>query len=811
MDSGTGATAPHPRFYAFWAINAPLEQRRLRGQLDKFREAGLDGVVFHPRFYPGAPPYLSEPYFEQVSATSLYAKSIGLSFWLYDEDGWPSGTVGGQLLKEHPEHAQRWAGLFSHPTESWFKEFRHEDKNWYLAERKGQGVDYLDARLSQRFIGMTYERYRAGLSPEAFDHVEAFFCDEPEFGLGHLYDALPPDGAIPWTPLLPELYRERFGEDLLPNLPALFFPLDGHQELRIRFWEFLTDLFCQAFLAPLNDWCREHGKQFAAHIKGEEHPLFQVPMVGSCHQVFRHLSLPGIDALERYPSNHFYPRQVSSAARQFGSGRCMAEAFGGAGWGATPEDLERYLLWLGSHGITDFVLHLSQYRLDSAALLDWPPSQPLHLTWSPLYGEVIGSVRRQIAASPRPAANTLVVAPLRGIMSCYAPWELLQTNIHDAGTYPPTIAGAMNTHFLDLIESLHRTGLRYDVADERSLEESGQPSGEGWQLGRCSYQRVIVAEGCRISAGVTALLQPVLTGAAAAVHIQTSQEIRLLRPGPVEQTSLPVQWTLDSSPVNSWLLECVPEDDGWFTSTFSSRVSPDDLPAMEVVFADDLAQSELNGSDLPVISGEEGSTVCLPRPLVRAANVLRFRTARAVVRPFVWLQGAFRVASESRFREGPGNTIQTDGPFALEEGRSGVSHDLVAGGFPFLRNPLLAVAEIVLPEAAAALRLEAVEADAIRFTVDGQGFGWSWHLQAEHRFDAVLSAGKHELRIEMLPNTFNACGPHHYYGGDWFIVSPDQIRGLRNFADPTDAPERTHVAAWHFRRFQLPRAVTLLP
>ena len=102
-------------------------------------------------------------------------------------------------------------------------------------------------------------------------------------------------------------------------------------------------------------------------------------MVGSCHSVFRHLSLPGIDALGRDPANDFFPRQVASATAQFGTGRCMAEAFGGSGWGASPEDLERYLLWLGRNGITDFVMHLSQYRLDSAAIRDWPPSQPLHL------------------------------------------------------------------------------------------------------------------------------------------------------------------------------------------------------------------------------------------------------------------------------------------------------------------------------------------------------------------------------------------------------------------------------------------------
>src|SRR5258707_5728320 len=124
---------------------------------------------------------------------------------------------------------------------------------------------------------MTYDRYGTGLDPVAFQHVTAFFSDEPEFGLGHAYDSLPPHGSVPWTTKLPELYMQRYGQPLEEALPAVFFPVDGHQQIRVQFWELLTDLFCDSFVAPLNGWCQSHGKRLAAHVKVEEHPLFQVP------------------------------------------------------------------------------------------------------------------------------------------------------------------------------------------------------------------------------------------------------------------------------------------------------------------------------------------------------------------------------------------------------------------------------------------------------------------------------------------------------------------------------------------------------
>src|SRR5450756_2348071 len=499
-----------PRFYAFWAINAVLDQTRLRRQLEQFRAAGFDGVVWHPRFYPNEPPYLSDCYLAELSAVILHARSLGLTFWIYDEDGWPSGTVGGQLLKKYPADAQRWAELVTEKPARCLVEFEHDGRKWFLAERTGHGVDYFNPDLARHFLELTYERHRTGLKPEAWQHVAAIFCDEPEIGLGHAYDSLSKHGAIPWSPKLPELFRARHREDLFTLISQIFFPAHSAGEVRIKFWELLTDVFNESFTAPVNDWCLRHRKRFTAHLKGEEHPLFQVPTNGSCHQFFRNLSLPAIDALERYPANNFFPRQVSSAARQFGDGRCMVEAFGGAGWGATPEDLERHLRWLGRNGLTDFVMHLSQYRLDSAAMHDWPPSQPLHLTWRDAYPEVLRRVRGELEKHPRPVADTLVVAPNRGIMAEYRPQEFLQTNVHNAATYPDSIAGKINRRFMQLVEELHRSGLNFDVIDERTLEQSGTVDGSALNVGRCCYRRVILPEGCKLNPATVSAIQPLI-------------------------------------------------------------------------------------------------------------------------------------------------------------------------------------------------------------------------------------------------------------------------------------------------------------
>ena len=795
-----------PRFLTFWAINAALDQTRLRRQLDQFRAAGFDGVVWHPRFYPDDPPYLGEGYLQDVSDAILHAKSIGLTFWIYDENGWPSGTVGGQLLKKFPQDAQHWAELVTEKPECCLAEFQRDGKKWFLAERIGAGVDYFNPDLARHFIQLTHERYRTGLAPEAWEHVEAIFCDEPEFGLGHAYDSLSKHGAIPWTPKLPELFRRRFGKDLLTLIPQLFFHGENSGKVRIQFWELLTDVFNESFIAPINDWCEQHGKRFTAHLKGEEHPLFQVPTNGSCHQFFRHLSFPAIDALERFPSNHFYPRQVSSAAQQFGDGRCMVEAFGGAGWGATPEDLERYLLWLGRHGLTDFVMHLSQYQLTSAAIRDWPPSQPLHLNWAAAYPELVRRVRKELQQNPPPNADTLVIAPYRGIMAAFEPWELLQTNVHNAATYPDTLAGKLNRRFLAKIQQLHDAGISYHITDERTLESHGFYDAKGVRVGKCVYQNVFIAEGAKLNEKSRRLLEQAGSRPMEEFQISSSGAARV--PVPVASESVAMKWSLLPGWMNALLLEPERKRDGWFASDFmrATKLSVD--KTLEVFFADAVAGLTFNGSPVLLSRGENGMTGRLTQLPMKPVNTLRFRCVEKVNSPFVWLHGEFRAVSRAPYTIGQNGTVATLGPFVLTSTDGAVDGDLVQAGFPFLRPPLMVETVFKTTSPANSFQLCGVKADAALVALNGLELGWIWGPHWE--IAAPLKPGKHTLCLKLISSTYNYFGPHHYFAGDRHVISPDQFTGKRNFADPADAPANTRVKAWHFRPFQPPQTITIL-
>ena len=199
-----------------------------------------------------------------------------------------------------------------------------------------------------------------------------------------------------------------------------------------------------------------------------------------------------------------------------------------------------------------------------------------------------------------------------------------------------------------------------------------------------------------------------------------------------------------------------------------------------------------------------GSDATLPT-LGTGEHTLRFRTVREFpAKPYVWLKGPFTLQSRTPYTPGPNHTLRTAGPFVADIKPVATASELVAAGFPFLNQPLVAESTCTRPSPANSLRFDGIAGDALRVTLDNQPAGWVWGPDWQLTLAQPLAAGPHRLRVELVPSTFNYFGPHHYYNGDWHVVSPGQIIGEKNFADLPDAPNFTHVPEWHFKSLRLP-------
>ena len=354
--------------------------------MEMLKEYGFGGVVTNVRQekgFTGNPENLEE--FREI-ADGL--KESGLPYWIYDENGYPSGMGGGEVLKGHPELEA--AGLYMvrrvayEPTHiSWrtgepeerivwaakypldnrlihtsivkmqemtpvaFAEDRVEceltgPEVLYLFCRRpvwegspcthnvcsySRYINVLDPRAVRRFIDLCYEPI-ARSAPEAYRGAEAVFTDEP--GLMTFYTAANevwPYALLPWSDGVPEAYEEEYGDSLLPWLPWLFEGTEEAWPVRIRFYELIGKMIANAYTGQLRDWCQAHGTEFSGHYFAEEMMADHVRCYGSFLRVQLAASRPGVDILACYPEKYYYntAKYVQMAVRKNRTDGMMAE------------------------------------------------------------------------------------------------------------------------------------------------------------------------------------------------------------------------------------------------------------------------------------------------------------------------------------------------------------------------------------------------------------------------------------------------------------------------------------------------------
>ena len=80
----------------FWSWNEKLEEKQTRLQVRIMEQAGMGGFFMHARGGLQT-EYMSQAWFDNVTAAVEEAERMGMRPWAYDENGWPSGFGNGKV------------------------------------------------------------------------------------------------------------------------------------------------------------------------------------------------------------------------------------------------------------------------------------------------------------------------------------------------------------------------------------------------------------------------------------------------------------------------------------------------------------------------------------------------------------------------------------------------------------------------------------------------------------------------------------------------------------------------------------------
>ena len=214
----------------FWSWNDDLDPKECVRQVEWMYEKGIGGFFMHARGGLTT-PYLGEKWFECVDACSIRAKELGMHAYAYDENGWPSGFVGGELLKDIENHDRFLDFAYGKYDEKAYVSYDyHGDK--LVRVTSGDDVlnvywryatstaDILNPDVVQQFIDKTHEQYK---KRDTYD-LKGFFTDEPQYFRW----------GTPFTKMIIKYFEEEYHEDIRDGIGLLFVEKEGYRKFRYQ-------------------------------------------------------------------------------------------------------------------------------------------------------------------------------------------------------------------------------------------------------------------------------------------------------------------------------------------------------------------------------------------------------------------------------------------------------------------------------------------------------------------------------------------------------------------------------------------------
>lgn len=486
----------------FWSWNNALNEEELVKQINDMHSVGIGGFIMHARL-GFSDEYLGEKWFSCVQACLSRARELNMEAWIYDENGWPSGFVGGKLLENEAFRAnylQLEKGEFSPAAFAVFITDENLGFKRVLAPKNGycgkyyniylrvspSNTDILNPAVVDAFITETHEKYYARFAQSFGRELCGFFTDEPQYYRN----------GTPYTPCAQPIFAKN-GEDIKDGLIWLFVHDERGYEFRTKYYGALNDLYVNNYYKKLYDWCEAHNCKLTGHSV-EENALYAQMMGGaSVTPTYEYEHIPAIDCLLRYDAALLSSKQVGSCAAQLGKKLVLTETFACSGHDVTPEELKSIAEIQYFNGVNKTCQHLYPYSLAGQGKIDHPPVFSPQANWFEGFKEFNDYFTRlgYIISNTQELCDVAVISPMRDIWLDYVKAEEFES------------VKQTEASFNELLCDLRKCGVTYQLIDERILERHGALEGDKLRVGKMLYDKVIVPKMRTIAPKTLELLQ----------------------------------------------------------------------------------------------------------------------------------------------------------------------------------------------------------------------------------------------------------------------------------------------------------------
>lgn len=469
----------------FWSWNDKLEIEELKSQINWMKEQGFGGYFMHAR---GGliTEYLGKDWFECIKACCDEGEKLGMQSWAYDENGWPSGFVGGKLLDDEYNRDRYLTYTIGEYDAKALVSYNIDGEKLIRVNQGGEGqflniyeniatstADILNPKVVQKFIDATHEQYKKQLGEDFNKKLKGFFTDEPQYyRWGH-----------PYTQVLPEYFLNKYNEDILDNLGLMFIEKQGYRAFRYKYWLAMQDLMLNGFAKMTYEWCDKNGIKLTGHYIEESSLAYQLCCCSGIMPFYEYEHIPGIDKLGRNTGAPLTAKQVSSVAKQLGKNQVLTETFAMCGWNVTPAELKTVAEMQYVNGVNLMCQHLVPYSEHGQRKRDYPAHFSHVSAWAKddfkPFNDYFAKLGYMLGESEE-VVNVGLFNPIRSMYFDYKREDFEKGVEYDVDNY-----------FQEKCWELSKANLPYHLLDETIMEKFAHVENGKLHVGKCSYEYVI--------------------------------------------------------------------------------------------------------------------------------------------------------------------------------------------------------------------------------------------------------------------------------------------------------------------------------
>lgn len=439
----------------FWN-NSTIHEEELKTQFQQMiAKDGYGGCAILPFGNQFRPEYLSNDYFALYEKAIKEAEKAGVQMSLYDEYGFPSGSMGAingddtpRFMNKYPnetikrldkvEYAVSPGETFSQPLPkgelmaalamdtvtskriSLRNNIQNGKVNWtipqgawkvffFVCVKDGDpNVDYLSPDAVKLFIKETHEAYYQRF-PTAFGKtITSTFFDEPT-----MYRA----GGRMWTNDFNVKFTKQYGFSPELLYPALWRTIgDDTAAARNYLFGFRSQLYAEGFMKTIQEWSQAHGIQSTGH-QDQEEILNPVSVSGDLMLCGKYMDIPGIDKIGGgRPTEQFY-KVVSSSAYNWDKSFVMSETYGAMG-NISVQTLYTIAMEQYAKGVNHLIPHAVWYNDRSVTFLpELSYRNPLYNKDLPDFNKFLSRLNYLLAREGRHVADIALIYPIESMQA----------------------------------------------------------------------------------------------------------------------------------------------------------------------------------------------------------------------------------------------------------------------------------------------------------------------------------------------------------------------------------------------------------